>query len=404
MQAFTDAIAANPLLAFIVVALVYAIGDTIGVLSKAWIPSTFVIACMFVAGYWTFFPKEIISIAGFSAPFTSTFCIYLLVTHMGTTINLKELARQWKVIVTCLCGLVGMIIAGYFIAGIFIDKSYIVAGLPPLTGGIVAANIMSEAAAAKGLTIASVLALAMYSVQGFAGYPLTAIVLKKEGKRLLADYKAGKVVKVDAVATEDEHKKKLIPSMPSKFLSTAVCLVKLALVAYLASWVGKWTAGWGYAKIHPLVAALVLGVIFTELGFLEKDALKKCGCFNLIAFGVMLFIFDALKNATPEVLGAAIVPMLILIVIGVAGMCAVAYVSGKLLKMSPLMSIAVNLTALYGFPPNYVLTDEATTALANTPEEKEYLMDNMLPQMIVGGFVTVTITSVIIAGIFTSLL
>lgn len=404
MQAFTEAIAANPLLAFIVVALVYAIGDTIGVLSKAWIPSTFVIACMFIAGYWTFFPKEIISIAGFSAPFTSTFCIYLLVTHMGTTINLKELARQWKVIVSCLCGLVGMIIAGYFIAGMFIDKSYIVAGLPPLTGGIVAANIMSEAAAAKGLTVASVLALAMYSVQGFAGYPLTAIVLKKEGKRLLAGYKAGKVIKIDTSAAEEEHKKKLIPAMPTKFLSTAVCLVKLALVSYLATWVGKWTAGWGYAKIHPLVAALVLGVVFTELGFLEKDALKKCSCFNLIAFGVMLFIFDALKNATPEILGAAIVPMMILIVIGVAGMCIVAYISGKVLKMSPLMAIAVNLTALYGFPPNYVLTDEATTALASNPEEKQYLMDNMLPQMIVGGFVTVTITSVIIAGIFTSLL
>ena len=31
-------------------------------------------------------------------------------------------------------------------------------------------------------------------------------------------------------------------------------------------------------------------------------------------------------------------------------------------------------------------------------------MDTMLPQMIVGGFVTVTITSVIVAGIFTGFL
>ncbi|MEG1932352.1 MAG: hypothetical protein RR075_04500, partial [Pygmaiobacter sp.] len=132
MQAFTELIAATPLLAFIVVVAVYAIGDIVGTVSKAWIPSTFIIACLFVAGYWTFFPKEIISIAGFSAPFTSTFCIYLLVTHMGTTINLKELASQWRVIVACLCGLAGMVFFGYFIAGFFVDKSYIVAGLPPL--------------------------------------------------------------------------------------------------------------------------------------------------------------------------------------------------------------------------------------------------------------------------------
>ena len=34
------------------------------------------------------------------------------------------------------------------------------------------------------------------------------------------------------------------------------------------------------------------------------------------------------------------------------------------------------------------------------PEEKEYLMSKMFPPMIVGGFTTVTITSVIIASVF----
>ena len=68
------------------------------------------------------------------------------------------------------------------------------------------------------------------------------------------------------------------------------------------------------------------------------------------------------------------------------------------------MSYAISLTALYGFPPNYILTEEAAKALAETPEEKKYLMDEMLPPMIVGGFTTVTVGSVIIAGIFIKLL
>ena len=85
-------------------------------------------------------------------------------------------------------------------------------------------------------------------------------------------------------------------------------------------------------------------------------------------------------------------------------MCICSFIVGKILKVSPYMAIATSLTALYGFPPNYVLTDEASKALADNDEEKEYLMDNMLPQMIVGGFVTVTITSVIIASIFIPLL
>ena len=41
--------------------------------------------------------------------------------------------------------------------------------------------------------------------------------------------------------------------------------------------------------------------------------------------------------------------------------------------------------------------------MAATEDEREYLMAHMFPSMIVGGFSTVTITSVIIAGLFVNL-
>jgi hypothetical protein len=41
--------------------------------------------------------------------------------------------------------------------------------------------------------------------------------------------------------------------------------------------------------------------------------------------------------------------------------------------------------------------------MAETPEEKEYLMSELFPSMIVGGFVTVTIASVLIAGVFVTM-
>ena len=65
---------------------------------------------------------------------------------------------------------------------------------------------------------------------------------------------------------------------------------------------------------------------------------------------------------------------------------------------------ATALTALYGFPPNAIITESTCAALAQTPEEKDYLMSQMFAPMIVGGFTTVTITSVIIAGIFAGML
>ena len=110
MEAFKEIISNNAILALLCVALVYAIGDIIGVLSKAWVPSVFVVAVLFIIGYWTFFPTEIVTAAGFGAPFTSTICIYLLITHMGTTISIRELLQQWKIIVICLAGLAGMVL------------------------------------------------------------------------------------------------------------------------------------------------------------------------------------------------------------------------------------------------------------------------------------------------------
>ena len=117
-----------------------------------------------------------------------------------------------------------------------------------------------------------------------------------------------------------------------------------------------------------------------------------------------MYIFDGLKDCTPEMLGSIIMPMIILIVIGVAGMALVVFIAAKIMKMPFCLSMATALTALYGFPPNAIITESVCTALAETPEEKEYLMSKMFPAMIVGGFTTVTITSVIIAGVFAEML
>ena len=107
--------------------------------------------------------------------------------------------------------------------------------------------------------------------------------------------------------------------------------------------------------------------------------------------------------ATSE-MGSIIMPMIILIVIGVSGMALVVFVVAKIMKMPFCLSMATALTALYGFPPNAIITESVCTALAETPEEKEYLMSKMFAPMIVGGFTTVTITSVIIAGVFAGML
>lgn len=47
---------------------------------------------------------------------------------------------------------------------------------------------------------------------------------------------------------------------------------------------------------------------------------------------------------------------------------------------------------------------EVITLLAQSPEEEEYLKDHVLQKVIIGGVVSVSLASVIIAGVMVSML
>ena len=398
----------NFALAFVICAVVYIIGEYVAKITKAWIPSVFVTAVVLLIGYWTVIPKEVVS-DSMLIPFGSTIGIYLLITHMGTVISLKQLIQQWRTIVVCLSGLAGMMVLGYFVAPLIIDKTLVIAGLPPLTGGIVAATMMQDAAKAAGLEVAAVFAIAMYCVQGFAGYPITAVCLQKEGRRLLKDFRSGKVVLTEqdrremasvgmTVIADDSDRTTLIPRIPDKWNSPILMLGKLGLVGWVATQLGNITG------ISGAIWALVLGVFFTTIGFLETNLLNRANSYQIIMFALMMYVFDGLKDCTPAMLKSIIVPMVVLIVIGVLGMAIFSFVIAKILKMSFPLAFANGLTALYGFPCDAIITESTCNALGETEEERQYLMSKMFPSMIVGGFITVTITSVFIAGWFQSLL
>ena len=403
----------NFALAFVICAAVYIIGEVVSNLTKAWIPSVFVTAVVILVGYWTVLPPTLIS-DSVLIPFGGTLGLYLIIAHMGTVISLQQLKEQLKTIVACLVGLAGMCIFCLVICPMVMDRNYVIAGLPPLTGGIVAATTMMNAAQEAGLAEAAIFAIAMYCVQGFAGYPLTAVCLQLEGKKMLKDFRSGAVkLEKKAGGEVDEvngklvdaaaPKKKLIPPLPAKYNSTVVILGKLGIVVWIATQCAKIPLPL-IGKLSGAVWALIIGIVLTNIGFLDENSLNKANSYGYIMFALMMYIFDGLKDCTPEMLGSIILPMIELIVVGVAGMAVAVFIIAKIMKMPFCLSLATALTALYGFPPNAIITESVCTALAETPEEKEYLMSKMFPAMIVGGFTTVTITSVIIAGAFAKML
>lgn len=380
----------NAFLAVVIVCVCYVIGEWVADLSKAWIPSVLVTAILFLIGYWTVFPATLNDDTGL-ASFASTIGVLMFITHIGTVISLKQLIEQWKTVVVCLVGLVGMVALCWFICPLIMEKTLVIAGLPPLTGGIVAALTMQKAATAAGLKEAAVFAIAMYSVQGLAGYPITALCLHAEGKRLIKEWRSGtlnlseaEIAKMKTIGLstigDDSDIKKPIPPIPAKFNTPVLIIGKVALSVWISSLVGQLIP-----QIPTIVWCLIISVILTRLGFLDTSSLSRANTYTIFMFAAMLSVFSGLKDCTPHMLKTLIGPMLIMIIIGVIGMAIAAFVIAKIFKMSFPLALANGLTALYGFPCDAIITESTCNSLTEDPDERGYLMSKMFPSMVVGG-------------------
>jgi len=186
-----------------------------------------------------------------------------------------------------------------------VGRDTIMVATPPLTGGIVAAIMMNEAATAKGLTSLAVLAIVMYVMQGFVGYPLTAFTLRKEGIRLLHIYRNDKeeLVKLNSKQisngkNQEKSKLQFIPLLNEKYQTTFVLLTKTAIVA----WASIAVAGLMNDIVSKYVICLIFGVIAAEIGFLERKPLNKAGSFGYLMLALMAYVFAQLAKATPEML------------------------------------------------------------------------------------------------------
>ncbi|MCO6552058.1 MAG: hypothetical protein J6563_03690 [Gilliamella sp.] len=399
------------MLALVLLLIILYIGDIVSTRTKAWIPSVFVCAILFLVGYWTFFPSDIVARAGIP-PVVAVMFMYLLIVNMGTLLSVKELLRQWKTILISLAGIAGIVILAFFVGYLFFDFNTTIIAIPPLVGGIVSAIIMAKGATDAGLADLAVFAIIIYIMQGFIGYPLTSIMLKREGKRVLKQYHEGtwksdveaksNLDKHDDVLTDENPMPRLFAAIPAQYNSSYFIFLRIAIVGFLAYSVSELLKP--VVTINVFVLCLLFGVIASSFGFLERHPLKKAGGFGLAVMGLMLFVFDTLNRATPEMLVRLVTPLVVFILAAVVGMFIFSIIAGKLLKVSTEMAFSIALTALYGFPADYIITNEVINHLTKDPKEKEVLTSHMLAPMLIGGFISVTIVSVILAGIMVSMI
>ena len=382
-----------------VVMLAYAIGDIVSNKTKAIFSMVFVTGAVFLFSFWGGLPKEIFNMSGLM-PFAAISLPFILV-HMGTLMKIRNLLDEWKTVTVSLVGLVGLSAGLFYVAGPVIGRVMALTAAGPISGGVVATIIVREAAEAKGFAELAVFASLLLVLQNFAGLPVASACLKLESARLLKKFRSNAEQVEEAVKIDPEVPAfRLFPETPKPLRTSFVLLFKGALVAYLAVWFSPVLSGLteGYVNIHKLVLALVFGIIFYETGFLEHDIFTKANAGGYVTFFCLVPIWTGLTAATPEMVVSLFKPVLFCFVVALVALAITSLLTGPLLGYSWFAAMAISVTCLFGFPGTFILSNEVSAAVAENEEERKYILSQILPKMLVGGFTTVTIGSVILAG------
>ncbi|MFA9423562.1 MAG: hypothetical protein ACERLG_08280 [Sedimentibacter sp.] len=389
----------NGLLAILIIFAAYAVGDYVSYKTKATFSMLFTTAVVFLVAFWMGLPATIFNDSGLYT--IGILTMTLLLTNMGTLISLKEFAQQWKTVLIALAAVAGIGIFVYVIGSSIFGKQMAAAAAPPISGGVVAALIVSAAAKAKALDTVAVFATLLLVTQTFFGTPVASYCLKKEARLVLdarsKDQTSENEVKETVV---EEPKKKLFPQVKKELQTSSILLVKVTLVAFLATKVAALTNG----AVNALIVCLIFGVIAREIGFLEKDSMTMANSQGFVLIALLTVVFNNLSTATPAMLVSLIGPIIGCLILGVLGFSIFSAIVGKLLGVDKYMSIAIGASALFGFPGTFIIPNEVATVVAKNEEEKKIILEAILPKMLISGFVTVSVASVVLAGIMAKLI
>ena len=379
---------------FAVVTGIMFLGETVSKKSKGRIPSLLVVAICFLTGFWTIFPKDILVTSMAMSVRTITMALVLL--QVGAMFNIRELKKEWKTVVITLLSVVGVIVFSLIAGILFFDRNTSLVAIPPLTGGGLATIIMSDAAQALGLTELAMVSSIIYIMQGFVGFPLTSFFLRRAGAAMLDDFRNGRVDMAEAVReglVEGSAAKKLpYDHVPERYKAPSYYLAKLALLSLLAVVIANVTG------INSSLVMIVVGVLSAHFGLLEKDPLKKANSFGILMLCLTASFMRYFADATPQQVFSLIIPVAVFLAFATAGIVLFSVPLGKKFGYSPSLSIAIGLNCFLGFPQNFIITGEAVASLAKTKEEYDYLDGILMPKMIIGSIVAVSMVSAVIAS------
>ncbi|MGI2238525.1 hypothetical protein [Staphylococcus cohnii] len=370
-----------------------ALGEVISTLTKVRVPMLLTAMVSFLLLKWAgIFPENILDLA--ILPSLGALAIAPAIMHMGTMMPLSTLKTQWKAVIISLFGIIGSTTMILIIVSLVYDFRIAASGVGPISGGIVALLITIDKLKELDLSYLIVLPALVQGLQGVIGLPLSSVIMKRYGKHFLQQESNN--LQTDTREEASTTRTSTTHTLHDKYpilQNNTLRLFIMFVLASLAFLIGEVT------PIHFTLISLFFGIVGLKLGLFEQAELEKNKSFTLILVIIMLIVIGSMGDITPQDLWHHLPAILLILLIGTIGILIGGAVAAKLIGWRYTKALPVALTALYGFPGDYMLCEEVSRSLTKNKKEHDALFKELLSPMLIGGFTSVTVASVILTGI-----
>ena len=392
--------------AVFMILLIFFVGDLVGALTKAKISSMFVIMMGFLVLFLTgIYPADIMTTAGFAG--VASLGQYFLLFNMGTSVDLPTLRREWRTVVGAIIGMAAAIV-GCCVAIPIIGKDFALAAAPVVNGGIVATTTMVQACDEKGLAAAAALATFIYAVQKFVGTLPASNCGLSVANELVADLRAKHAADPNyswyaeqKSSTASASAKEPLWKGIKKYYTTFICLAIGATAIVLAQTIAKVLKPTPLSFINMSILCMVFGITARNTGLVPpnimRDQAKANGFFSFLSLCTIIPSLAKIDVSMLPSIGFATVVIFVLVMV----FTFITFMLTPAWKVvgSKKLAIGIAMCQMIGYPGTELIATEITNAVAQTDEERDAVTARIQTAYVISGFTSVTILSVVIAGI-----
>lgn len=380
----------EPLISATILFALIVLGEVISYYTKARVPMLLTAMISYLLLSWAgVLPAKILDNA--ILPSLGALVMAPVIMHMGTMMPLHILKSQWKAVVISIFGIIGSTTLILVFVTLMFDFRTAASGVGPIAGGIVALLITVEKLQDLGLSNLIVLPAIVQALQGVIGMPLSAFLMKRYSRYYLENRKNDK--NVATISNKAENKKPNLFNQHPLLQNNVIRLFIMFFLASIAFIIGELTG------IHFSLISLLFGVVGLKIGLFEQKEMERNQSFTIMMVMIILIVIGSMGGIKPLDLLTFLPAILSILIIGTIGILVGGFIGAKLIGWRPSKALPVALTALYGFPGDFILCEEVSRSVTDDDEEREDVFNELLSPMIIGGFTTVTVASVILTSI-----